>query len=283
MSTSAAPAETPAMPPKHAIVGDLNTEAKCIVDLLIPHDGRWITLEALRTNLTDMGAIDLRVGRSPVQLYDLVKNMGRTVLEFQEPETDKKAQGDEILIRHRPEPVEAASLAISGLFLDCSLASGRALRSVLGERRATPSAGVDDAIQARLLVLEGLINAHHEQDGGSFKKSAVTRAVQQHLPVNNLLPAAHMRRLVEAGILENVDDQGKVVRFAEGSDETPPFQVVSDILGVINGVISHLDDYISRGVQRGKQIVEQPDVVRGLMTRSFVSSGHTGKTRAAAS
>lgn len=268
------------VPPIHLQVGNLNTEAKCLTYLAVPAADEPTPYEDAKEALRLRGAFEMDKGAARFNVLNILREMGGVLLD---DDLLKYIQGgveQHYLVGKMPGLLTESATALSGLLLAHSAAHSFPLRRTLGEKVAAMphSATGTDTIQARLAVLDALVNFSGEAGEEDVSKATLLEYINCDTSITQDTLAVHIRKLRRADLLVNTDGRRTRVRFGDALDSgVLPHVIVSDLMARIRSVEAGSEDALAEGQKQAAEIFDNRDLVPILARRSFGSTKHTGK------
>lgn len=261
-----------------AIVGELNTEARCVALLATPYE--LTPVIDINDNLASLGAFGLvdscrfNVGGHLKELPDFAVS---TISNLPNPEYPENPRVSLWAVRHTGIVSDYFS-GLSGQFLQYSLDHGRSLRTILGEKRRKP--GNISSTEARLGVLASVLYLTDTSANGTFTKDEV-KEMAESFGISDRITNGHLTRLTTWSVVQPVSHSSTdVYRPAIKPDGSDAYDDIKDILRIVASFAIPDAQAIKNGIDRGNQIMKSGKDIARLVHRSYSTSTHTGKSTA---
>ena len=266
------------------IVGELNTEAKCIALLSVPVGEGATPISSIRENLAVRGAFQF-VDRSRFNVLGIYKEMRSGLVALHHDPYANNGIGT-YWVGRPDSPLTTFSNAWAGSFLDYSAGLGLAsenpdenigLRDILGERKQPPNPTSATAIEARLAALALLVAVDDEAAGNVFRRHAVIEPLVEKYGISKGPAREHLNHLQEIGLLTSPCHGSPKIELATLSDGREARTIIRDFLKIVAGFARGSNIFEQNGLQSAEQIMSDPEKVAALVRKSYERSPHTGK------
>ncbi|MCA9333149.1 hypothetical protein KDA00_04755 [Candidatus Saccharibacteria bacterium] len=260
-----------------AVIGELNTEARCIALTSTPTE--FTQVLDICDGLQQKGAFDI-VDKSRFNVGGILKEFPNSVVATisDPPAPDVSAPNPQTRLwaKKADGVVGDYFTGFAGDLLQYSLAHNRALRTIIGEKVRKEDRM--PSIESRLGVLAAIQYLSDESVSGTFTRREV-RDMTSDFGIGRSVAMQHIKRLMIHSVVQPArNNSDEVLRPAIKPDGTEAYDDIRDILQIFARFAIPTPNVIYSGVKSGRLVMSDPKVVSLLIQRSYATSTHTGKS-----
>jgi DNA-binding transcriptional ArsR family regulator len=255
------------------VIGELNTEAKCIALLSVPE--KLTQLSDIREDLEILGAYDMEEA-TRFNVLGILKSMdGR----FVSLALDPLANGGrgEYWAQMREGPTGEFSRALGGSLLHFSFTHNVSLRKLIGERRRTTDPEQVDSVETRLALLAVLTAESSGSRSGTFKKAQILDRLEGDFSIRPTTTSTHLKRLVDAKFVVAAEQGRHRLELPTLADGREVNEIFMDFLKIVGGFAVNSPEMREQGLSQADEIMQKRGAIPLLVRRSYHSSAHTNK------
>lgn len=255
------------------IIGEFNTEAKCIA------------YSATTTNVEPMSEINSRL--SSIGAFDAVNQRTYNTAGILDAMPDfmvssiSDYENRRLYVSRNSGFFGKYLHGFAGSIIELSLNNNRSIRTLVGEKVNRP--GYMNSTELRLGVLASMKFLSDSTSNGIVDNRDLFEYVEDYFSTydeelkegtfNNLT-----RRMANGGLIHiKRNPKSKKIIFAEKPDGTKVEDEVTDLLDVIGKFAAPSIKQVNHGIEFLDEASQDRTVISQLIKRSYVNSGHTGK------
>lgn len=250
----------------HALIGELNTEARCVAITATP-PGETPVPE-INEGLRKFNAFSL-VGQRRFNVHALLSSMPD---ELVRSGNDSCAQVASVI--KNSESLGSFATGLAGSLLRYSHERGVSLRMIIGEKRSGKN-GEAHSTHSRLGVLAAI--AAFSETGEPFTTTEVAREVESY-GVDQRTARAHVWKLTKQGLLTKGQTRKRSLEVFRKPDGTTFADDINELFRIIGRFSLSPAMAIAQGTEEGRDIIHDSNNLPLLVERSYASSTHTGKS-----
>jgi hypothetical protein len=261
-----------------ALLGELNTEAKCVALLFTPQEPTRVS--DISESLVDAGAYDIEE-RSRFNVSGILGQMPDLLVKTSSKDEESGNSQPRMWAQKSKGYFGEFIDGVSGTLLDYSLRHDRPLRTIIGEKKQQK--GITSAIELRLGVLAAVAKLSHESGYGTIDRNDVIDCVEEAFKADSI-PLIRDTVLKAIGRLQ-VDGVVEIktvgiksdVRLFDTEKARPTEEQVMDLLGIVGKIATADREMVFDGQTLRNKIISRRSTIANLIHTSYSSSNHTGK------
>ncbi|MFO0920290.1 MAG: hypothetical protein U0451_01310 [Candidatus Saccharimonadales bacterium] len=262
------------------LIGNLNTEAKCLAVSFTPQ--KLVPVTEITENLRIAGAYDIE-GPKRFNVSDILKKIHPTIVSTWDDPDPVNFRGAKLWAQRQPDYAGNYVAGLAGALMDYSFLHDRPLRTILGEKR-TMSRSAINSTEIRLGLLTGLLYMHNTSPNEVFTREDVKDCISgvygdELWYGDRRIIDRHFTQLRQARIIEEIKiGRDRIIRLCKKPNGTESYDEIQDLLKIVGEFAIGLESTIDQGISQAHDIIyDHPENPAMLVHRSYASTGHTGK------
>ncbi len=262
------------------LIGNLNTEAKCLAVSFTPQE--LVPVTEITEELREVGAYGIESSRR-FNVSGILKKIHPAIVSTWDDPDPNNFRGARLWAQRRPDYTGNYVAGLAGALIGYSFHHDRPLRTVLGEKRSMKNSAINST-EIRLGVLTGLLYMHETSPNEIFTREDVRDCISdayndESWYGDRRIIDRHFTQLRQARIIEEIKiGREQIIRLNKRPDGKELYDEIRDLLKIVGEFAIGLESTIDKGMSSVQKIIhDQPANIAMLVHRAYANSGHTGK------